>query len=78
MNIDTGELRRIMDGVLPEEFKKAAEKNTLRNSWQPVPDELQEEAMRELGDQQRVFVDMQKDTLLTQWAKRVKQGRNER
>lgn len=76
VNVDTGELRRLMDGALPEEFRKAAEKNTVRSSWQEVPDELQEETEKELAGRDRTFVDMEKDTPLTAWARGIKQGRN--
>ena len=72
MNVNTGELRRLMD--LSEE-----EKNQLiADGCTEVPQKLEEEAMRALAGKQSVMVDMKKKTPLTAWAKRVKQGRNEK
>lgn len=73
MNVDTGELRFLAENLSKEERDKL-----FAEGFTEVPKNLEEEAMKELLDQQKVFVDMQKDTPLTQWAKRVKQGRNEK
>jgi hypothetical protein len=60
MNIETGELIRLASlmPIDPEE----------RGMFREVPDELAKEAKKELGDKDRVFVDMKKKTPLTKWA----------
>jgi len=76
MNIDTGELMR-MDELgkrFAEHLKKSVvpvrtqEDFMKGQGWEPVPEELQEEANRELGDKDSTFVDLNKDTPLTKWA----------
>ncbi len=57
-------------------------KQELNPRFTPVPDELRADAEAELGDQDRVMVDMEQDTPLTRWAKsqnkRVDHGRKAR
>jgi uncharacterized protein YchJ len=76
MNVDTGELRRMND--IGEAFEKAFSDISKKEGFTQVPQELEEEAMRELAGKDSVMVDMKKKTPLTAWAKRVRQGRNER
>jgi hypothetical protein len=66
MNVDTGELRRIAKELSPEFEKELREQN-----FTPVPKEHQEEANKELGDSERVFVNMKKNTPLVKWAKSI-------
>lgn len=73
MNVDTGELRRLASLLSEEERKQL-----LGEGFTEVPQDLEKEAMRELADKDVVMVDMEKKTPLTAWAKRVKQGRNEK
>jgi len=64
MNVDTGELIRLaMNADIAELIKKG---------FTPVPEELQEEANRELGNKDSVMVDMKKNTPLANWANRTK------
>lgn len=58
MNIDTGELVRLI-----------ANQNIEESGLIPVPDEFSELAEKKLGQQDRIFVDMAQDTLLTRWVK---------
>jgi uncharacterized protein YecA (UPF0149 family) len=76
MNVDTGELRRILIGDEKSEAEQIAE--LMKHGFTPIPDELSKEANKELKDRDSVMVDMKKKSPLTAWAKRVKQGRNER
>jgi hypothetical protein len=74
MNVETGELKRLMsdkkvviigDDVLEERAKREELRKQL---FQRVPDELAKEAEKELGEKDRVFVDLKKKTPLTNWA----------
>lgn len=73
MNVDTGELRRIL-GNLNEEGKE----QLFSEGFTEVPEDLEQEAMKALAGKESVMLDMKKKTPLTVWAKRVKQGRNEK
>ncbi len=64
MNCDTGELIRATEELDLANFKR-------------VPEELEEEANRQLDDKDRVFVDMKQRTPLTKWARKNKTGRNQ-
>ena len=63
MNIETGELIRLKE-ALGEDERKQLESEMFRE----VPDILAKEAEKELGNKDRVFVDMKKKTPLTKWA----------
>lgn len=66
MNVDTSELiRRLNNTDLGEEFNI-------------VPTDLEDEAIKELAGRNSVIVDMSRKTPLTEWANKVKQGRNEK
>ena len=69
MNCNTGELMMLRTEQQKEELKKLG--------FKEVPDDLKEEAFRELHEKERVFVDMNKNTPLVKWAKQHKTGRNE-
>ena len=73
MNVDTGELMRMREGVSHEEKAQLFAKG-----FYEVPKNLEEAANKELADNQRAMVNMRRNTPLTAWAKRVKQGRNEK
>jgi uncharacterized protein YecA (UPF0149 family) len=73
MNVDTGELRRIASHLSVEERDEL-----LEDGFTEVPENLEKEAMKALAGKESVMVDMKKKTPLTAWAKRVKQGRNEK
>lgn len=77
MNTNTGEL---ISAAAAEEFltEKGLERpatdeeqrEALKNpGYEPVPEEREEEALRELGCKDNVTVDMEKDTPLVRWAK---------
>jgi signal transduction histidine kinase len=70
MNINTGELRRLSEQMSPEILKKLG--------FTPVPEELQNEAEKELGEKESVIVDMQKDTPLVAWAKAHRKADNKK
>ena len=72
MNVDTGALRRITD-MSPEERERL-----FGEGFVEVPRDFEEEAMRTLAGRESVMVNMKKKTPLAAWAKRVKQGRNEK
>ena len=59
MNIDTGELRRLYEitSIMPKGFE-------------PIPDELQEEANELLGDKESVVVKTDGDSNLSQWRRK--------
>jgi hypothetical protein len=57
MNCDTGELRRLLGLETPPE------------GFVQVPDDLAEEAEKELGENQSVFVDLKQRTPLANFAK---------
>jgi hypothetical protein len=63
MNCDTGELRRYHDSLTN------VEREAFFKHFQLVPKEHSEEAERLLAEQDSVFVDMEKPTPLTDWAK---------
>lgn len=62
MNVDTGELRRIRESL--DDLEKLKEEG-----FEPVPENLKKHANKELGNKEKVMVDMSKKTSLTQWAK---------
>jgi hypothetical protein len=51
------------------EREKAELVKAMGDSIKVVPEEFSEEANRLLGEQDRIFVDMEKDTPLVNWAK---------
>ena len=70
MDCNTGDLRRLTEGFSVEKAR--------RLGLIPVPDEHQAEADAELGNQDRVMVDMTQDTPLVNWAKSHKCKRVDR
>lgn len=64
MNVDTGELRRLLSHE--EELK------LIKNGFTPVPEELKEEANRALGNRDSVVIDMETDTPLANWANKAR------
>lgn len=71
MNVNTGELRKINEtlanlGKLKEE------------GFEPVPKHLKKEAEKELGDKDKVIVDMKKNTPLVNWAKSKRNNKSKR
>lgn len=73
MNIDTGELRRITKNLSEEERRKLSDEGFVE-----VPANFKDEALRALIGNDTIMVDMEKKTPLTAWAKRIRQGRNEK
>lgn len=73
MNVNTGELRVIPENLTEEEAEKLLSEGFIK-----VPSEFDEEARRELAGKDSIMLDMKKKTPLTDWAKSVKQGRNEK
>jgi hypothetical protein len=68
MNVNTGEL--ISGEALKELYGEPMNRADLRAAgFTDVPKKLQGEAEQELGGQDRVIVDMEKDTPLVNWAK---------
>jgi hypothetical protein len=67
MNVDTGELIRMGLMDAKEQLK------TVKKGFTPVPQELEEEAMRELGEKDQTIVDLKKKpaTPLTEWANKT-------
>jgi hypothetical protein len=63
MNCDTGELRRYSESLSSEE------RETFFRAFTEVPQNLQAEADKELGDGDSVFVNMEKKSPLVDWAK---------
>jgi len=70
MNVDTGEL---ISGNLLETFS-----DLLKEKYQQVPDELAEEANRELDGKDKTVVDMTKETQLVKWAKTQQGAKNKK
>jgi hypothetical protein len=70
MNVDTGELR-----MLTTEQMQA-----LKDSFMPVPDDLQEDAKKELSGKESTIIDLKADTPLARWAgqERKHQKKNNR
>jgi len=86
MNVDTGELVRIMTGMkqLVDEAKHSKELpvdgvvTSIPDGFKQVPDDLVAEAEKELGEKDRVIVDMTKDTPLVNWARSQRRIKNKK
>jgi len=72
MNVNTGELSALAN------LNGMEEEQLIKDGFTLVPKELEGEAAKALAGRERVMVDMKKRTPLTRWAKKVKQGRNEK
>jgi hypothetical protein len=70
MNINTGEIRML------ENLTKKEKSELFKEGFREVPEELEEEAKKELAGQERAFVDARKRTSLNTWAK-MHVGRND-
>lgn len=68
MNVDTGELVRINEAAVRGGPMSEEAQEFLKKQFTPVPKELEGYANEELGDKDRVIVDMSKATPLTRWA----------
>lgn len=67
----TGERRKIMNVNTGELMMLSAENmKLLYNKFTSVPDELQDEAKKELAGKEKTVVDLKADTPLANWAKR--------
>lgn len=70
MNVDTGELFRELGSAIDtgELFREHGSVEDL-DSIHEVPEELEEEAEKALGDKDKVVIDLQADTPLANWAR---------
>jgi inorganic pyrophosphatase len=66
MNVNTGELRMLAAGA---ERDKELLKALMEEGFRPVPQELQEEAAKELNGKEETFVNLKGSTPLAKWAK---------
>ena len=73
MNVNTGELYK-MSPEMETELMKDREKN-FKKLFEQVPKEYEEEALKELGDNDYVKVDMNKNTPLVNWAKKKRKNK---
>jgi hypothetical protein len=65
LNIDTGELRRLQDEMTEEEKQKL-----FKEGFRPVPQDLKEEAEKELDGKDSTMVDLKKKSSLMSWCKK--------
>ena len=80
MNVDTGELYRLLSHQQEELINQigAEKEKNIKEYFEQVPTEFEEEAMQELGDNDYVKVDMTKNTPLVNWAKKENKKKKKR